>query len=211
MFSGIVHHQALVADLQPVPTGRRLTLDPAGWSGRLKVGNSLAVNGCCLTVVSIDASNGHLTFDVIPQTLSLTTLGQLQNGDKVNIEPAVTASTLLNGHFVQGHIDGTGRITEIFADKPEPGGVWMTLEPPVHCMAHIVPQGSITVDGVSLTIAQRTDKTFSVALIPLTLQLTTLGSRRPGEMVNLETDILVKTIMQSIAHMDWSTLIGNHT
>jgi riboflavin synthase len=203
MFTGIVQHVGRITAAQPTAAGVRLTLDPCGWSHRPARGDSIAVSGTCLTVVQVDA--GAWSFDVIPQTLARTTLGSmgsasgdaaLQPGRSVNLEHAVLASTPMGGHIVQGHVDGVGRVAAITTT-----GEWrVRIEPPADAASSIVAQGSITVDGVSLTIAGAAadGSWFEVALIPETLARTTLASLAVGDAVNIEVDHLAKLIAREV-------------
>jgi riboflavin synthase alpha subunit len=173
--------------------GCALRIDKCGWAHRPEHGASIAVNGCCLTVVSPPGAIGQdLCFHVVHQTLRVTTLGDLRPGDVVNLEHAVTASTLLGGHIVQGHVDGVGRVMRIVRGQ---GDHRVRVEPPdVAAMALIVDKGSIAVRGVSLTVAQAGESWFEVALIPTTLDLTNLGDLREGDRVNLEYDYIAKVV-----------------
>lgn len=203
MFTGIVQHVGRITAVQPTPAGVRLTLDPCGWSHRPARGDSIAVSGTCLTVVQVEA--GAWSFDVIPQTLARTTLGSmgsasgdaaLQPGRSVNLEHAVLASTPMGGHIVQGHVDGVGRVAAISTT-----GEWrVRIEPPADAASSIVAQGSITVDGVSLTVAGAAadGSWFEVALIPETLARTTLASLAVGDAVNIEVDHLAKLIAREV-------------
>jgi riboflavin synthase len=167
---------------------RRLTL-AVDWP-EVQPGQSVAVNGCCLTIA--EAGRGQLQFDVIQETLSKTNLGQLTGGDEVNVERSLRAGDRLDGHFVQGHVDSTARLLDQVANERE----WrLTIETPVALAKYIVPKGSVTVDGVSLTLAAVHRDRFEVALIPTTLNLTTLGRRPIGWPFNLEADILAKTVV----------------
>lgn len=197
MFTGIVEQRGRVRAACASSAGRRLLIDPMGWSHVPAPGDSIAVNGCCLTATEPatgDAAGGGalLRFDIVPQTLALTTLGTLDGGDEVNLEHAATAGTLLGGHIVQGHVDGVGRVIDV-----RQGGdghrVRIAADPAV--MEPLAPQGSIAVDGVSLTIASLDESWFEVALIPTTLEVTTLGGLREGRAVNLEADYLVKSVI----------------
>lgn len=192
MFTGIVQHRGRVVESRPTPAGRSLLIDARGWERDFQPGESVAVNGCCLTVV-LQADS--LRFDVITQTLNVTTLGDLRAGDAVNLEPAVTPTTLLSGHIVQGHVDGIGIIRAI---QKTPEDVRVTVAAPPDLMDYIVPRGSIAVDGISLTLADVLDDAFVVALIPTTLELTTLGEARVDRRVNLEADLIVKTIVHQM-------------
>lgn len=188
MFTGIIQHRGEVVEAREVPFGRRLLVKTLGWSHSPAHGESIAVNGCCLTVT---AEDGTLAFDVIAQTLKLTTLGDLAAGDAVNLEPCVTPTSLMSGHIVQGHVDGVGRITRVKRGEDE---VRLSVEIPDPLRDYVVPKGSVTIDGVSLTIAEITDDGLEVALIPTTLDLTTLGLVDTGTRVNLEMDMIVKTL-----------------
>jgi len=159
--------------------GSRLVIDAAT---KAETGDSVAIEGVCLTV--LDGS--RLAFDVVPETLSRTTLGGLKPGDRVNIEPALRVGDPLGGHNVQGHVDGIGRVRSI----GEPA--W--IDAPVEILRYCIEKGSITVDGVSLTIAAIDGAGFAVALIPHTLTATTLGELEPGDPVNLEADVLAKYV-----------------
>jgi riboflavin synthase len=203
MFTGIVQHVGRITAAQPTAAGVRLTLDPCGWSHRPARGDSIAVSGTCLTVVQVEA--GAWSFDVIPQTLARTTLGSMgsssvdaarQPGRSVNLEHAVLASTPMGGHIVQGHVDGVGRVAAISTT-----GEWrVRIEPPADAASSIVAQGSITVDGVSLTVAGAAadGSWFEVALIPETLARTTLASLAVGDAVNIEVDHLAKLIAREV-------------
>ena len=175
MFTGIVREVGRVVEFD----GSRLVVDAAT---KAESGDSVAVEGVCLTV--LDGS--RLAFDVVPETLSRTTLGGLRPGDRVNIEPALRVGDPLGGHNVQGHVDGIGRVRSI----GEP--VW--IDAPREILRYCIAKGSITVDGVSLTIARIDDAGFAVALIPHTLTATTLGELEPGDPVNLEADVLAKYV-----------------
>ena len=190
MFSGIVQRRGMVVAVEPCDFGQALDIDAGGWDYRPSPGDSIAVNGCCLTVAG--TTGGVLRFDVIRQTLDMTTLGSLAVGDGVNIEPAVTPQTLLSGHLVQGHVDGVGVVRQVTANESERR---LRLEPPPALMEYIVDKGSIAVDGVALTVAELGDTWFDVALIPTTIEQTTLGEVDEGHRVNLETDCIVKTVV----------------
>jgi riboflavin synthase len=195
MFTGIVEHQGLVAALRQEPWGARLEIDPCGWPHAPRDGDSIAVNGCCLTVVGTPVAGGPLRFDVVPQTLGLTTVGALRAGDRVNLEHAATASTLLGGHLVQGHVDGIGEVLAV----SEAGGEWRTrIAAPPSVQPYLVERGSVAVDGVSLTVAALGDRWFEVALIPATLAKTTLRGRLAGSRVNLEADAMAKMVAEHV-------------
>lgn len=193
MFTGLVQHAGTVTAMETRDFGRRLRLDVAGWTHRPAKGDSIAVNGCCLTVSESPAeSNGILAFDVIAQTLSVTALGSLGAGDRVNLEHAVTPTTLLGGHIVQGHVDGVGRVMGVECSAEEHR---LRIRPPRReAMGLIVDKGSIAVSGVSLTVANAGPDWFEVALIPTTLGLTNLGALKEGDAVNLEYDYIAKVV-----------------
>lgn len=190
MFTGIVETVGRVLAVRPVPGGRRLTIDAGSAADGTELGASLAVNGACLTVAGVDGS--RLDFDVITETLSCTNLGRLQVGHRVNLERSLRSDSRLDGHFVQGHVDGTARITNKNATDREQV-LW--FEPQAHLVPYIIPKGSVAIDGVSLTVAELREGRFSVALIPTTIQGTTLGDKNPGDGVNVETDMLVRTVV----------------
>ena len=188
MFTGIVEQVGNVVAAQDHETHR--TLELSGHDlGTMEVGSSIAVNGVCLTAITVD--NADVTVNVIPETLQRSNLGALIEGDPINLELPMLASGRFDGHIVQGHVDGVGVIATVTADE---AGTVMTVTPPKELMSFIVEKGSITLDGVSLTVAGLTDDTFSVALIPHTLEITTLGLRKPGDAVNLEVDVLAKYV-----------------
>lgn len=193
MFTGIIQHRGIVRAVAPSDAGARLSIDAHGWQHTPSRGDSIAVDGCCLTVAEPPSGPGFLQFDVIPQTLRLTTLGRRGNGDLVNLEPAVTASSLMDGHIVQGHVDGLGVVR---AAEPAADEVRVRIEPPGHLKQFIIEQGSVAVNGVSLTVAALTDQWFEVALIPTTLELTNLGSLQPEDAVNIEADYIARTVVR---------------
>lgn len=188
MFTGIIQHILRVSSVADGPRFRRLTL--ACEFDDVRIGESICINGACLTVSEI--SPGQIGFDVIKETLDKTNLGMLAGGDSVNIERSLQVGQRIDGHFVQGHVDGTGVFLEQLADDKE----WrFRIKAPEALAKFLTPKGSITIDGVALTIAQVNGPDFDVALIPTTLKLTTLSSRAPGWHFNLEADILAKTVV----------------
>jgi len=194
MFTGIVERTVRIASVSDGTGFVRLNL-AADWQD-VKHGESVAVNGVCLTVSEIEPPNGRppqvLGFDVIPETLSKTNLGLLKAGDRVNVERSLRAGDRIDGHFVQGHVDATAKLLEQHAGEKE----WrLVVHPPGELMKFVVPKGSVTLDGVSLTVASVANDRFEVALIPTTLNLTTLASRPVGWPFNFEADILSKTIV----------------
>jgi riboflavin synthase len=182
MFTGLVREIGTVASFE---------------NGRLRVesgiaaaiGDSVAIDGVCLTVV--DGDRKTLAFDAVPETLGRTTLGRLEPGAPVNLEPALRAGEALGGHYVQGHVDGVGRIRSV---EPEGDGRRVWVDAAQGVLRYCVEKGSIAVDGVSLTVAALDEQGFAVALVPHTLAVTTLGRAAPGEEVNLETDVLAKYV-----------------
>ena len=189
MFTGIVEQLGIVASIVETATGRRLVVEGEGL-GDLPLGASIAVNGVCLTVVSTD--RGSVALDVIPETLSRTNLGGLVTGDSVNLERPMPASGRFDGHIVSGHVDAVGVVVSLESEAD--GAVVMEISVSPELTRYLVEKGSITVDGVSLTVAALTDDGFTVALIPHTLEITTLGLRAPRDNVNLEMDVLAKYV-----------------
>ncbi|WP_148574866.1 riboflavin synthase [Nocardioides caldifontis] len=197
MFTGIVEELGTVERLEPQGDAVRLTvLGPLAVSDA-RTGDSIAVNGCCLTVAERDGDT--FTADVMQETLDKTSLGALAPGSPVNLERAVTAGTRLGGHLVQGHVDATGRVV---AREPSEHWELVTVELPRSLARYLVAKGSITVDGVSLTVVTVDDEagTFTVSLIPETLSRTTLGTKQPGEPVNLEVDVVAKYVERMLEH-----------
>jgi riboflavin synthase len=188
MFTGIIERTLRVLAVADAPGFRRLTIG-ANWTD-VRHGESIAINGCCLTVAEMKP--GEIQFDVIAETLEKTNLGSLLVGDAVNAERSMRVGDRIDGHFVQGHVDGTAQLKEV-SNTPEE---WrLTIEAPQQLARYLVPKGSVAIDGVSLTLAAVDSNRFQVALIPTTLELTTLKSRQPGWMFNLEADIFSKTIV----------------
>jgi riboflavin synthase len=182
VFTGLVREVGRVVSFD----GSRLSVES---SLAAAIGDSVSVNGCCLTVV--DGDRRTLAFDAVPETLARTALGRLDAGAAVNLEPALRAGEPLGGHYVQGHVDGVGRVRSL---EPEGGGARMWVDPPAELLRYCVEKGSIAVDGVSLTIADLDEEGFAVALVPHTLAATTLGTLEPGSEVNLEADVLAKYV-----------------
>lgn len=210
MFTGLVEGQAKVAAIQPDGPGVRLLLQPPetleqlGPNDVVKIGDSIATNGCCLTIISLD--DGQWAFEAGEETLSRTNIGKLSVGDRVNFERSLPASARLGGHFVQGHVDCLGTVDEVLPD-----GEWTKIffKIPAEYGRQLVPKGSITVDGISLTVVDVEDAAdftrFSVALIPHTLEVTTLGVREVGHAVNIETDILGKYAARFLGNQQETT------
>lgn len=165
-------------------------------------GDSIAVNGTCLTVVSHDAES--FVVQVSPETYKRTTLGGLKAGDAVNLERALAAGARMGGHFVQGHVDGVGRVHSV---KPQGDFALWRFQAPTEVARFLVQKGSIAIDGISLTVVDPAGDTFDVAIIPATLQKTTLSSKRPGDPVNMEADMLAKHIFQFMKNMSGGVTI----
>ena len=193
MFTGLVEALGTVHALTPEGPGCQLTVAAPGLAGPLSLGESVAVNGACLTVVGHD--DRTCRFQVGPETLSRTNLGGLGVGDRVNLERSLRLSDRLGGHLVQGHVDGVGRVAERLPEG-DWVKVWFTCPPEL--AAQMVSKGSVAVDGVSLTLVDMAEDRFSVALIPHTLAHTTLGFKGPGSVVNLETDLLAKYVWKCL-------------
>jgi riboflavin synthase len=188
MFTGIVEYRGSVALAENGADGMRMVLE-TGPLPDLELGGSIAVNGVCLTAVGVEP--GRVTVEVVRETLERSTLGALETGDAVNLELPMRADGRFGGHIVQGHVDGVG---EILAVEAEGEGKRMRLRVPEQLMRYLVEKGSIAVDGVSLTIAALKGREMEIALIPHSLQMTTLGLRSVGEKVNLEVDVLAKYV-----------------
>jgi riboflavin synthase len=192
MFTGIVEELGTVAALEDQGDALRLTIAASTVLEDVKHGDSIAVNGCCLTVTDVSGGEERTwTADVMQETLDKTSLRGVVPGDVVNLERAVTPQTRLGGHIVQGHVDGVGRIL-----GRTPSEHWEVVEIslPAELARYVVEKGSIAVDGVSLTVVTAGDDRFTVSLIPETLARTTLGRKQPGDLVNLETDIIAKHV-----------------
>jgi riboflavin synthase len=185
VFTGIVRELGRVEAVEPNGDGVRLRIAAPGAASGSSVGDSIAVNGVCLTIA--ETSDGSLAFDAVAETLRRSTLGRLEQGAGVNIEPALHAGDPLGGHFVQGHVDGVGRVRSVSDEG-------LQIEAPPELMRYCVEKGSIAVEGVSLTIAALDDDGFTVALVPHTREVTTLGRMAEGDEVNLEADVLAKYV-----------------
>jgi riboflavin synthase len=205
MFTGIVQHVGRVASMTTTSAGRRLIVDPGGWGYQAAFGDSVAVAGCCLTIAApLQEAGGLLVFDVVPETLNKTNLGQFSPGRAVNLEHAATPATLLGGHVVQGHVDGVGRVQKNETHSPihQQGaeGWLLRAELEQELMEYMVPKGSVAVEGVSLTIAAVDVGAIEIALIPTTLAKTTLAQLKPGDAVNIEADVMAKTVVHYLRH-----------
>ncbi len=195
MFTGIVEELGTVESITDQGDAVRLTVRGPVVTDDAGLGDSIAVNGVCLTV----AEQGEETFtaDVMHETLSKTSLGALEPGGRVNLERAVTPATRLGGHIVQGHVDGTGTLL-----GRTPSEHWEVVEVslPAALERYLVPKGSITVDGISLTVVDVLENSFTISLIPETLARTTLGFRQPGDVVNLEVDVIAKYVEKMVSN-----------
>jgi riboflavin synthase len=189
VFTGIVREIGRVAAVDAGEGGARLTIEAPGAAGASAIGDSVSIDGVCLTVVALD--DGRVSFDAVPETLQRSALGRLETGSDVNVEPALRAGDPLGGHNVQGHVDAVGTVRSI---DPEGEGARVRFDAPPEVLRYCVEKGSITVAGVALTITALDDAGFEVALVPHTLSATTLGSLAPGREVNLEVDVLAKYV-----------------
>ncbi|MDF1605641.1 riboflavin synthase [Nocardioides sp. YIM 152315] len=195
MFTGIVEELGTVAAVEDQGDAIRLGIRAATVLEDVGLGDSIAVNGCCLTVTTVDGDTW--TADVMQETLDKTSLHGVRPGDRVNLERAVTADKRLGGHIVQGHVDGVG---EVVSRTPSEHWEVVEISMPAELGRYLVDKGSVTVDGVSLTVVGAGDDRFTVSLIPETLARTTLGTRRPGDRVNLEVDVIAKYVERLMAH-----------
>lgn len=203
MFTGIVQAIGSAREVRRTPAGVRLVIDPGGWDHRPGIGESICVNGCCLTLAAPIESAGGWAFDVVAETLAKTTLGTIAAGSRVNLERSLRAADFLGGHVVQGHVDGVGVV-----DQVQTGGDWrVRVRPPAHLMEFMVPKGSVTIEGVSLTLAgvEPGRGRIEVALIPTTLARTTLGDLRVGGGVNIEADVFAKTVVHWVRNYGRAT------
>lgn len=199
MFTGLIQATAPIERIEPTAAGVRLSLDASAWAHHPAPGDSICVNGVCLTLALATTPDlPFLNFDVVPETLRRTTLGDLRPGNRVNLEHAATPTTLLGGHILQGHVDAVAVVEHIQTH----GEHRLRLRPTPETMEYLTPKGSVAIDGVSLTVAH-TDAatgTFELALIPVTLEKTTLGALRQGSRVNIETDVLARTLVHWARH-----------
>ena len=194
MFTGIVREVGRVVAVEGSASGLTLAVDAPATAASTGVGDSVSIDGVCLTAEAVDGT--LLRFHAVPETLDRSTLGALEEGGAVNVEPALRAGEPLGGHIVQGHVDGMGSVRSV---EPEGDGSRVVLEAPPEVLRYCVEKGSITVGGVSLTIAALDESSFAVVLVPHTLSATTLGSLAPGAPVNLEVDVLAKYVERLVA------------
>ncbi len=188
MFTGIVERTLTIRSVHDHPGGRQLVVDRV-WDDA-KHGESIAINGCCLTIAKLEKDS--IRFDLIQETLNKTNLGALKPGDNVNVERAMQIGSRFDGHFVQGHVDGTGELVKLLADESQ----WrLTIEVPDQLSKYLSPKGSVCVDGISLTIAALNGNRFDVAIIPTTLEITTLRHKHMADRVNIECDMIAKQIV----------------
>lgn len=204
MFTGIVEELGTVARIERADDHARLWIDCTEVLTDAAIGDSIAVNGCCLTVADrehLADGGGRWAADLMAETMRATSLGDLAEGDPVNLERAMASTTRFGGHLVQGHVDAVGEVT---GRDEQPGTVFLTFRAPAEVARYLVPKGSVTVEGTSLTVVDVTDgddgsATFRVGLIPHTLAVTVLGARQPGDRVNLEADVVAKYVERLLA------------
>jgi riboflavin synthase len=189
MFTGIIEHLGTVDSLKIHEAGGRVTVHAPSVTPQIAVANSIAVDGCCLTVVAVDGE--RFSADLSGETLRKTSLGQWKKGTRVNLEQPMTAGKEFGGHFVLGHVDTIGRVTRL---EPEGENWWYGVEVPAPFAKYIVPQGSITIDGISLTVARWDGHVAEVAVIPFTYEHTNIKHKKVGDSVNLEGDVLGKYV-----------------
>lgn len=190
MFTGLVEEVGTVRSVTPVGDGARVEIGAAVVLADVEMGASIAVNGCCLTVV--EWGSDWWAADAVPETLDRTNLGSLGPGDRVNLERPLAANGRYGGHVVQGHVDGTGEVQHI--EQLDDGSYLFTFSLPAELISYVVEKGSIAVDGISLTVAGVTPTSFSIAIIPHTHAVTAMGRRQVGDTVNLEADVLAKYV-----------------
>ncbi len=189
MFTGIVEHLGTIHSLKLNSHGGRLTIHAPTVAPHLAVGNSIAVDGCCLTVVALEGEG--FSADLSAETICKTSMGEWKTGMRVNLEQAMTAGKEFGGHFVLGHVDTTGRVTRL---EPQRDNWWYGVEVPESFAQYIVPQGSITIDGISLTVACWNERVVEIAVIPFTYEHTNIQNKKIGDAVNLEGDVLGKYV-----------------
>lgn len=194
MFTGIVEETGTVVSFEEGASAWRLVLDADKVVSDLQLGDSVAVNGCCLTVVEIEGK--RLAFDLLAESVRLTSINGIGPGGKVNLERALLPSTRMGGHFVSGHVDGTGVIEAI---EPRGKDRFFRIKPETANLKYVVHKGSITVDGISLTVAEVDENGFAIWLIPHTMEMTNLHTKKAGDLVNLEYDLIAKYVEKLFA------------
>jgi riboflavin synthase len=197
MFTGITEHVGRIESLEQAKDGGRLRVALPGardFAASIKLGDSISVNGCCLTVVEFNAD--HFSADLSGETLRRTSFGEKKSGDLVNLEKPLTANARLGGHFVQGHVDGIGRVTRLL---PEGDNWWLCVRVPEDQRCYVAEKGSIAIDGISLTVARWHHGVADIAIIPFTYAHTTVRAMSPHDAVNIETDILAKYVESLLA------------
>jgi riboflavin synthase len=198
VFTGIIEHLGTIESLELKPGSGRITIHAPSLASTLAISNSIAVNGCCLTIVALDKEqfSADLSGETIQKTSFGAIKGALKKGTRVNLEQPLTAGKEFGGHFVQGHVDGTGRVTHLNPEEAGSNNWWLGVEVPEDFARYIVPKGSITIDGISLTIARwnRSTRIAEVAVIPYTYEHTNIRGRKPGDAINLEGDVLGKYV-----------------
>lgn len=206
MFTGIVEELGSIRSVRRGKHSSVLSIAAKDILSDLKVGDSVAVNGVCLTATTVDS--GGFTADVMHETLNRSSLGSLTVGSHVNLERAMAANGRFGGHIVSGHIDGTGTITALRKDD---NAVWYTISASQELLRYIVEKGSIAIDGISLTVAEVGESWFSISAIPHTVAVTTLGEKRPGDTVNLENDVIGKYVEKLLRPQPQETAKGSLT
>jgi riboflavin synthase len=201
MYTGIIEDLGTIANVKRVPQGAVMTVKTALPLSKIHIGDSICFNGVCVTVVA--KGRGKISADLSAETLRRSNLGALKAGDRINLERCLTMNKLLSGHLVAGHVDGVARIVSI---KPEGSSRLFTFEGPASEVRYLVEKGSVALDGISLTCFGIKGRQFSVALIPHTLQVTTLGDRKAGDKVNFESDMLVKYVEKMLAERGFASL-----
>ncbi|MGB0334659.1 MAG: riboflavin synthase [Opitutales bacterium] len=194
MFTGIVEETGAVVSFEERESAWRLVLEAHEVTKDLQIGDSVAVNGCCLTAVAF--SEDRIEFDLLEESVRLTSINGIGSGGKVNLERALLPSTRMGGHFVSGHVDGTGVIEAI---EPRGKDFFFRIKPPAESLRYIVQKGCITVDGISLTVAEVDDAGFAIWLIPHTMEVTNLHTKKVGDRVNLEYDLIAKYVEKLFA------------
>lgn len=204
MFTGIIEHLGSVDSLELHPEGGRLTIHAPTVAARLAVANSIAVDGCCLTVVALNGE--RFSADLSMETIRKTSVGGWKPGTRVNLEQPMTAGKEFGGHFVLGHVDAAGRVTRL---DPEGRNWWYGVEVPESFAKYIVPQGSIAIDGVSLTVARWNGRVAEIAIIPFTYEHTNIQGKKLGDAVNLEGDVLGKYVERYLEARSGAKLASN--